>query len=155
MLYTIQKHIVSVLSGVLEEKYYYSYSEHQQKCRWDGDPSKLVPVVGYKRVKPDENVMKENLFKNGPLIAAINSKSMGTYTEGIDEPTDEQCDPEELNHSVLIVGYGVTVTPERNVSYWIIKNSWGGDFGDKGFYYLVRGRNACGIASDVSYTFVD
>lgn len=40
-------------------------------------------------------------------------------------------------HEMLIVGY----TP----SYWIVKNSWGADFGDNGYVYFARGKNLCNI----------
>ena len=48
-----------------------------------------------------------------------------------------------LDHAVTIVGY----TPD----YWIIRNSWGTDWGDDGYFYLERGVNACGVASYISY----
>lgn len=47
---------------------------------------------------------------------------------------------------MLIVGYGV----EDGVEYWIIKNSWAIMWGERGYYRLVKGKNACGIADDVT-----
>lgn len=54
--------------------------------------------------------------------------------------------PFELtNHAVLVVGYGVdNVTKEK---YWIVKNSWGTEWGEKGFFKIRRGNDECGIES--------
>ncbi|KPJ04353.1 Putative cysteine proteinase CG12163 [Papilio xuthus] len=148
--------IVSILGGVLSEDNYFPYANTKLECRWRKSASKPVPVIGFKRVYPNEDVMVEYLASHGPLSAAINSKSMQSYGGGIDEPSDEKCSPKHLDHSVLIVGYSTYVSKEtgKSTPYWIIKNSWGTNWGDKGYYYLVRGRNACGIASDVSFAYV-
>lgn len=34
---------------------------------------------------------------------------------------DPNCNPEDINHAVLLVGYGVT---SRGQQYWIVKNRW-------------------------------
>ncbi|XP_038221123.1 cysteine proteinase 15A-like [Zerene cesonia] len=149
--------IVSIFGGVLQERDYNSYSGRPETCRWQGKPQP-VPVVGFRRVQPDERVMTEYLFKYGPLSAAINSASMEKYKGNfIDEPSDADCPASNLNHAVLIVGYNTFIdkTTGKQTPYWIIKNSWGKSWGDNGFYYLVRGRNACGIASDISFSIVN
>lgn len=48
-------------------------------------------------------------------------------------------------HAVEIVGWGT----ENNVDYWIIKNSWGTDWGDNGYFRMVRGINNCEIEENV------
>lgn len=58
----------------------------------------------------------------------------------------QYCTSLEIDHAVLIVGYG----EEDGVRFWTIKNSWSYIWGEEGYYRLVRGENACGIADDVT-----
>merc|ERR1712110_661416 len=51
------------------------------------------------------------------------------------------------NHALAIVGYG----QEVGMDYWIVKNSWGGDWGDGGYIKIEMGANVCGIENDVVY----
>jgi len=45
--------------------------------------------------------------------------------------------------TVALVGYN----DESNPPYWIIKNSWGSDWGMEGYAYIAKGSNQCGIDS--------
>lgn len=66
--------------------------------------------------------------------------------------TSDHCGntPMDVNHAVLAVGYGV----ENGVPYWLIKNSWGADWGDEGYFKMEMGKNMCGIATCASYPVV-
>lgn len=57
-----------------------------------------------------------------------------------------------MNHAVLAVGYGV----EDGVPYWLIKNSWGENWGDNGFFKMELGKNMCGTyASEKPFRYVN
>ena len=47
---------------------------------------------------------------------------------------------QDVNHAVLAVGYGV----ENGIPYWLIKNSWGADWGLDGYFKMELGKNMCG-----------
>ncbi|MQM20318.1 hypothetical protein Taro_053336 [Colocasia esculenta] len=58
--------------------------------------------------------------------------------------------PKDVNHAVLAVGYGM----ENGVPYWLIKNSWGKDWGVDGYFKMELGKNMCGVATCASYPIV-
>jgi cathepsin F len=81
---------------------------------------------------------------------AINAVYMQTYVGGVSCP---YICSKKLDHGVLLVGYGSgAYAPIRmkEKPYWIIKNSWGENWGENGYYKICRGRNVCGVDSMVS-----
>ena len=52
-----------------------------------------------------------------------------------------------MDHGVAVVGYG----SENGQDYWIIKNSWGATWGEKGYMRLAMGNNPCGVANAAVY----
>lgn len=47
-------------------------------------------------------------------------------------------------HAVKLVGWGVD---ENDTPFWLIANSWGSSFGDKGYFRIVRGEDDSNIES--------
>ena len=55
---------------------------------------------------------------------------------------DTYCDSTDLNHAVVIVGWGFSSTGKL---YWVVRNSWGEIWGDNGYAYILGGVNSFGI----------
>jgi len=75
--------------------------------------------------------------KYGSALIAVYASDKGfkNYKSGVFDKCNSSARP---NHAVLAVGWGTS----NNINYWIIKNSWGTNWGDKGFIKLKRG--TCG-----------
>ncbi|KFO96671.1 Cathepsin S, partial [Calypte anna] len=95
----------------------------------------------------DEQALQEAVATVGPISVAIDATqpTFFLYRSGVyDDPRCSQ----EVNHGVLVVGYGTLEDKE----YWLVKNSWGVHFGDEGYIRMARNHhNHCGIASYPSY----
>jgi C1A family cysteine protease len=99
-------------------------------------------VASYSKLATiDEDKIAAFIVMNGPVSAALNANSLQFYHSGIYDIPD--CDVTQTNHAVNIVGYGV----ENGKPYWIIRNSWGADWGENGYFRIARGKNMCGISS--------
>jgi C1A family cysteine protease len=95
-----------------------------------------------------EDQIKTALIAQGPITIGINASPMQRYNRGIDNP--RLCLKSSLDHAVLVVGYGT----EGGVDYWKIKNSWASDWGEQGYYRIVRGEDKCGLAQDAVHSVV-
>nr|GMC50356.1 cysteine proteinase 15A-like [Ipomoea batatas] len=137
-------------SGGLEKEKDYPYTGTDGTCKFD--KSKIAAAVAnFSVVSLDEDQIAANLVKHGPLSVGINSIFMQTYIGGVSCPYI--CSKKNLDHGVLIVGYGAAgYAPIRfkDKPYWIIKNSWGENWGEEGYYKICRGNNICGVDSMVS-----
>lgn len=81
----------------------------------------------------------------GPVVAAVNASPWQHFLSGI---IQHECDSsvEDVNHAVLIVGFDRT----GPIPYYIIQNTWGNEFAEKGYVKLAFGNNTCGIATQIS-----
>ncbi|XP_072031894.1 cathepsin F-like [Amphiura filiformis] len=100
-----------------------------------------VNITGAVYISQDEGEIASWLAANGPISIGINANVMQFYFGGIAHPYQWLCEPGGIDHAVLIIGYGV----EGDKPYWIIKNSWGPRWGEKGYYRVYRGAGVCGL----------
>ncbi|XP_028765663.1 probable cysteine protease RD19B [Neltuma alba] len=135
--------------GVMREDDYPYIGTDRGACKFD-ETKIAASVANFSVVSLDEDQIAANLVKNGPLAVAINAVYMQTYVGGVSCP---YICSKRLDHGVLLVGFGSAGYARSRLKekpYWIIKNSWGEDWGENGYYKICRGRNICGVDSMVS-----
>ncbi|ELP90453.1 cysteine proteinase 2 precursor, putative [Entamoeba invadens IP1] len=134
-------------NGVVQESDY-PYTAVDGKCLVDLT-KKFATIGGYINVpSKDVNELKSALV-GGVVDVSIDARTvkLQLYKSGV--YTDKNCKSEmsDLNHEVSAVGYG----NENGQEYWIVKNSWGEEWGDKGFILMAIENNTCGVATDALY----
>jgi cathepsin L len=138
--------------GGLDTEDSYPYDGKQEECRYD-PASSGATCSGYVTItKNSESKLQESVASVGPISVAIDAShtSFQLYRKGVyDEP---DCSSSDLDHAVLVVGYG---TAKSGEDFWIVKNSWGERWGMDGYIQMSRNKeNQCGIASAGSYPLV-
>ena len=95
-----------------------------------------------------EAILQSAIALTGPASVTIDAShsSFQVYRDGVyDEPI---CSTTQLDHAMLVVGYGTL----KGNDYWLVKNSWGVNWGMNGYIMMSRNKdNQCGIASAASY----
>ena len=96
--------------------------------------------------------MRIQMVKNGPIAVSFEVYSDfeayqgGIYHHVTLSDSEPGFDPFEItNHAVLAVGYGAD--PKTGEKFWIVKNSWGEDWGENGYFRIRRGTDECAIES--------
>ncbi|KAK6731331.1 hypothetical protein RB195_007666 [Necator americanus] len=87
----------------------------------------------------DEKEIRLDIMKNGPVQAAFDVyEDFKLYKRGIYKHKEGI---QTGGHAVKIIGWG----KENGTDYWLIANSWSKDWGESGFFRMVRGENDCEI----------
>jgi cathepsin L len=90
----------------------------------------------------DDLAVKCELYGSVSVSIDAGRPSFRVYKKGVyDDPT---CSSVWLDHGVGCVGWGT----EDGKRYWIVRNSWGTKWGDKGYAKMIWKNNQCGIATD-------
>uniref|UniRef100_A0AC34GUY5 Peptidase C1A papain C-terminal domain-containing protein n=1 Tax=Panagrolaimus sp. ES5 TaxID=591445 RepID=A0AC34GUY5_9BILA len=94
-------------------------------------------IGGYHNFGKNESTYAAQLYNYGPATVIVYvPESFMSYKSGVIDFPAAECKLNSLGkHAMVIVGY----TPD----YWIIKNSWGPDWGENGFVRVKRGQNYC------------
>jgi len=111
---------------------------------------------------PDTNVLKNYIMTYGPVYTTLyvdsgqgfNSGYDGSYTFNYTESPAVG-----TNHAVLIVGWSNSLPPDQVTGLpgdgWIVKNSWGGGWGDNGYFYMHYGAANIGMYSSFVHSWQD
>ena len=85
--------------------------------------------------------MKALVYKYGAVATHIyaSDSGFGNYMTGV----FNGCSSNSINHAVVVVGYGT----ENGNPYWLVKNSWGSNWGANGYIKMFRGNGICLIVA--------
>lgn len=123
---------------------YTSGTGHRGTCKKTCTPE--VTVGGFVDVPQGDESALLKAVTLGPVSIAIEAdrSAFQLYSGGVLDNTG--CG-KQLDHGVLLVGYGI----DSGKEYWKVKNSWGADWGEDGYIRMVRNKDMCGIAEGASY----
>lgn len=139
-----------IQNGGITTESNYPYQARSGACDGDRVSQKAAQISGYEYVPENNEKALLKAVSQHPVTAFINAsgKEFRLYASGV---FNGECST-TLDHVVLIVGYG---TAEDGSDYWLIKNSWGTDWGEDGYVRLLRNSDNpeghCGIAIAASY----
>jgi len=107
----------------------------------------------------NEVAMMKEIYRAGPIVVAFEApSSLFYYTGGVFTGASPKSEGvrqngvnpwEQTNHAVVGVGWGVE--PSTKIKYWILKNTWGPHWGEKGYFRIRRGTDECGTESMSSF----
>ena len=138
-----------VKRGGIDSEKSYPYQGNDESCSYNKSNigAKIKSIVNITKYNMTELVNAIGTI--GPISVDIDASdpAFQFYSGGI--YTSKVCSPDNLDHAVLAIGYGFTSNKSK---YFIIKNSWGMDWGEEGFTYFNRDiDNMCGIVMDAVY----
>lgn len=126
----------------------YPYKAKDNTCDKAKAQNHAVTIKGYSTVATNEKSLQAAAARQ-PVSVGIDAGGYAfqLYSSGV---FTGYCGT-NLNHGVTVVGYG----DESKNKYWIVKNSWGNGWGEKGYIRMARDvketTGICGIAMMASY----
>lgn len=104
-----------------------------QKALCEGDFSPLANVTDARFLPDDSDIIKEAIMEHGALFASMyyDEKNYDIATNSYSYNGNKGS-----NHAVIIVGWDDTKAFNISMGAWIVKNSYGTEYGDGGYFYV-------------------
>jgi cathepsin B len=125
--------------------------EPTPQCKKQCQSSYTVPYTQDKHfgkraytISSDVKEIQKEIMTNGPVEVAFSvyedflAYKTGVYKHHAGSPLG--------GHAVKMIGWGT----DGGTPYWLVVNSWNTDWGDKGLFKILRGKDECGIESEVT-----
>jgi len=151
-----------VANGGLDTEEDYPYTGAQQTCKLKKEKRDVAEITGFEDVPTGDEAAMQQAVSQQPVSVAIEADQFAFqfYSTGV---INTPLCGTQLDHGVLVVGYGTDNTTGVDVDYWIVKNSWGPTWGEEGYLRIarhsspldVKGPGTCGIALSASYPVLD
>jgi C1A family cysteine protease len=120
----------------------YKYTARDGTCKFNA-ANVGAKINNYKSISKVETQIQSLLTTTAPFSVCVDAEEWSFYSGGVVTPS--QCG-RSVDHCVQMVGYDLT----KNPGYYIVRNSWGTDWGMQGFIYLQTGSDTCLVADYVT-----
>jgi C1A family cysteine protease len=146
-------HAYAYIAGAGGQDSYASYPYTAENTPCDFNKASVVAQLNpsdswtYVTQTEDESEMATYLVAHGPLSVCVDASEWSSYSSGV--YLAEDCTT-SIDHCVEAIGYNTAANPP----YWIIRNSWGTDWGQAGYMYLQYGADACAVAQVVTDSLI-
>nr|GMD08375.1 ervatamin-B-like [Ipomoea batatas] len=137
------RYIIGSGGGVAAESNYpYDGVQHSCDTKKIGNPP--ATITGYQQAYPDEIALQSAVTDQPVSVAiTIDPQLFRQYAGGVFTGYNGGGDcGSEGSHAVTIIGYG---TSDEGKDYWLVKNSWGTDWGENGYARMARGISGAGV----------
>mmetsp|Transcript_56425 Transcript_56425/g.155926 ORF Transcript_56425/g.155926 Transcript_56425/m.155926 type:complete len:239 (-) Transcript_56425:423-1139(-) len=126
-----------LLGAGVETRVNYTYTGKDGTCADDknGPAAATIDSYGLLPENCDEETLKQYLVTKGPISVTVATHGWTFYSRGILRYATCGAD---VDHAVLLVGYGTEVSGNSTKDYWTIKNSWGSWWGEDGYIRISR-----------------
>ncbi|WCJ32698.1 Cysteine proteinases superfamily protein [Euphorbia peplus] len=127
----------------------YPYEAADGTCNTKEEANHAANIASYEDVPANNEASLMKAVANQPISVAIDASGseFQFYSSGV---FTGSCGT-ELDHGVTAVGYGSS----NGMNYWLVKNSWGNQWGEEGYIRMQKDIDAkeglCGIAMQASY----
>jgi cathepsin F len=136
---TAFEYVITAGGMELDNEYpYSSYYDVTGTCKSTRN-NYVVSIDEYYLIT-DETSMMSHIFSTGPISICLDASTWSTYVSGV----ITNCGT-EVDHCVQAVGLNL------DEGYWIVRNSWGTEWGNDGYIWIEAGSNVCNIAYDPKY----
>lgn len=134
-----------MLTNGVDSQRSYPFTNDKRSCDFDPQDSvtRIRKIV--KIPRGDETALTYALATVGPVGIGIDFRGLKDHKSGT--YYQPKC-ADKYDHVVLAVGYG----SDDMGDYYIIKNNWGPDWGEDGFFRMARNSDDnCGIANHAMF----
>jgi len=137
-------------AGGVESASVYPYTGEDGNCAFSsGSVVATISSWKYATSLYSETELQENLVSYGPLSICVDAQAWQDYQSGV--MSWEDCAwVNVLDHCVQLVGYNT----EASTNFWIVRNSWGTDWGISGYIELEMWRDTCGLTHEATTSIV-
>jgi len=138
-------------AGGIESESAYPYTGEDGTCGFiSKDVVGKITSWQYATELLDEETLQANLIAWGPLSVCVDASAWQDYESGVMTYLECAYIP-LLDHCVQLVGYNAT---NSDNNYWIVRNSWGTDWGIEGYIWLTMWEDTCGISQEATSSVV-